>query len=70
VFKIDMEKSYDHVDWEFFEAKGFSIWQRRWIEGCPTSVNFSIFTNGKPRGKIKAIRGLGQGIHFLLFLLL
>ena len=65
VFKIDFEKAYDHVEWNFvddvLERKGFGVKWRGWIIGCLESVNFSIMINGKPRGKFRASRGLRQG---------
>ena len=37
VFKIDFEKAYDHVDWDFLghviERKGFSSRWRSWMRG-------------------------------------
>ena len=65
VFKIDFEKAYDYVEWNFLdytlEKKGFGPIWRRWIRGCLSSVNFSVFINGRPRGKFKGSRGLRQG---------
>ena len=43
------------------EKKGFKDKWRRWIHGCLSSVSFSIFVNGTPRGKFKGSRGLRQG---------
>ncbi|RVX13211.1 Transposon TX1 uncharacterized 149 kDa protein [Vitis vinifera] len=38
VFKIDFEKAYDHVSWDFLdhvmEKKGFNPRWRKWIRGC------------------------------------
>lgn len=38
VVKIDFEKAYDHVEWEFLdfvmEKKGFGGRWRKWIKGC------------------------------------
>lgn len=52
VIKLDIEKSFDKVDWDFLEeilaAKGFGITWRRWIRGCVSSTNFSIIINGRP----------------------
>ena len=54
VFKIDFEKAYDHVSWEFIDfvldKKGFGQRWRKWIGGCLSSANFSVIINGKPRG--------------------
>ncbi|KAI5356417.1 hypothetical protein L3X38_009312 [Prunus dulcis] len=65
VFKIDFEKAYDHVEWNFVDdvlaRKGFGVKWRGWIFGCLESANFSIMINGKPRGKFRASRGLRQG---------
>ena len=65
VFKIDFEKAYDHVEWDFIdyvlEKKGFGERWRRWIKGCLSSTNFSIMINGRPRGIFNASRGLRQG---------
>lgn len=51
------------ADWEFFNImifKGFGDTWRKWIMAFISSTNFSIITNGKPRGKIKAMYGLRQ----------
>ncbi|RVW24881.1 putative mitochondrial protein [Vitis vinifera] len=65
VFKIDFEKAYDHVDWEFLdhvlERKGFSLRWRSWMRGCLSSTTFAILVNGNAKGWVKAIRGLRQG---------
>ncbi|RVX08287.1 hypothetical protein CK203_017628 [Vitis vinifera] len=41
VFKIDFEKAYDHVKWDFLnhvlEKKGFSPRWRKWMSGCLSS---------------------------------
>ncbi|RVW92839.1 LINE-1 retrotransposable element ORF2 protein [Vitis vinifera] len=65
VFKIDFEKAYDHVSWDFLdhvmEKKGFNPRWRKWIRGCLSSVSFAILVNGNAKGWIKASRGLRQG---------
>ena len=65
VFKIDFEKAYNHVEWEFLDfvlkRKGFDSTWRKWIRGCLSSVDYSVILNGRPRGKFKGTRGLRQG---------
>lgn len=65
VFKIDFEKAYDHVEWQFVDEvmvrKRFWGRWRSWILGCLYLANFSIMVNGKPIRKFKASRGLRQG---------
>ena len=65
VFKIDFEKAYDCVSWEFIdfvlEKKGFGFTWRKWIQGCLSSADFSVIVNGKPRGLFGASRGVRQG---------
>ena len=65
VFKLDFEKAYDHVEWGFLDfvlqRKGFGFRWRKRITGRLSSVSFSVFINGRPRGKFKGSRGLRQG---------
>ncbi|RVW44240.1 Transposon TX1 uncharacterized 149 kDa protein [Vitis vinifera] len=62
VFKIDFEKAYDHVSWDFLdhvmEKKGFNPRWRKWIRGCLSSVSFAILVNGNAKGWVKASRGI------------
>ncbi|RVW24904.1 putative ribonuclease H protein [Vitis vinifera] len=75
VFKIDFEKAYDHVKWDFFGScvreEGFSPRWRKWMSGCLSSVSYAILVNGSAKGWVKASRGLRQGdplSHFLFTL--
>ncbi|RVW63734.1 LINE-1 retrotransposable element ORF2 protein [Vitis vinifera] len=65
VFKIDFEKAYDHVRWDFLdqvlEKKGFSPKWRKWMSGCLSSVSYAVLVNGSAKGWVKASRGLRQG---------
>ena len=65
VFKIDFEKAYDHVDWDFLDhmldRKGFSPRWRSWMRGCLSSVSYAILVNGNAKGWVKTTRGLRQG---------
>ena len=71
VFKIEFEKAYDHVNWNFvdevLERKGFKDRWRRWIRGCLSSVKFSVLVNGF-EGNLGASRGLRQGDPLFPFL--
>ncbi|RVW66522.1 putative ribonuclease H protein [Vitis vinifera] len=54
VFKIDFEKAYDHMKWDFLdhvlEKKGFSPRWRKWMSGCLSSVSYAILVNGSTKG--------------------
>jgi hypothetical protein len=63
--KLDIEKAYDHVNWEFliyfFKRCGFSTKWCNWIWFCIFTVRFSILINGSPQGFFASSRGLRQG---------
>lgn len=54
IFKIDFEKAFDHVDWEFLDT---TLGKKEWLwlqrENLDVElfkkINFSILLNGKPR---------------------
>lgn len=56
--KLDFEKAYDMVDWDFLlkvlHRKGFRARWISWIKGCISNTSFSILINGRLRGRIKA----------------
>ncbi|WJZ92594.1 hypothetical protein VitviT2T_011580 [Vitis vinifera] len=72
IFKIDFEKAYDHVRWDFLdqvlEKKGFSPRWRKWMSGCLSSVSYAVLVNGSAKGWVKASRGLRQGDPLSSFL--
>lgn len=64
-FKVDLQKAYDTVSWEFLEfcllKFGFHKIMVNWIMVCLKSASFSICVNGESHGFFKAKRGLRQG---------
>ncbi|RVW21063.1 hypothetical protein CK203_107525 [Vitis vinifera] len=69
VFKIDFEKVYDHVSWDFLdhvlEKKGFSPRWRTWMRGCLSMVSFAVLMNGNVKGMLLRAeeRGLLEGFR-------
>jgi len=75
VFKVDFEKSYDSVPWQFlfYMMRRMRFHERwiGWVKGCLTSASISILVNGSPTDEFKPRRGLRQGdpLAPLLFVL-
>ncbi|GKV04880.1 hypothetical protein SLEP1_g16977 [Rubroshorea leprosula] len=65
LFKIDFEKAYDKVCWEFLDymmaRMGFESKWRRWISECLKTAEASILLNGSTTRQVKINKGLRQG---------
>ena len=72
VCKLDIEKAYDNISWEFlYQVMGKMDFGRRWmswIKWCITTASFSILFNGTPTGFFQSSRGLRQGDPLSLYL--
>jgi len=71
--KIDMEKAYDRLEWDFiiqcFRELGFHPKWVSWIKECISTFSYSILVNGVPYGLIKPSRGVRQGDPLSLYIL-
>ncbi|GKB80140.1 RNA-directed DNA polymerase, eukaryota, partial [Tanacetum coccineum] len=65
VFKVDFEKAYDSVRWDFLDdiLKKFGFGDRwcGWIQSCLKSSRGSIIVNGSPTEEFQFYKGLKQG---------
>ena len=72
VFKVDYEKAYDSVSWDFLlyllRRMGFHSKWIRWMDGCLKSASISVFVNGSPSHEFIPQRGLRQGDPLAPFL--
>ncbi|XP_022024390.1 uncharacterized protein LOC110924702 [Helianthus annuus] len=64
-FKVDIQKAYDTVDWNFLEGIlmgfGFHPTMVHWIMLCVSTTSYSVCVNGEVHGFFKGSRGLRQG---------
>jgi len=62
IVKVDFEKAYDLVSWDFLyymmERLGFSVRWVGWIKQCMESSLVSVLVNGSPTGEFAPTRGL------------
>ena len=65
VCKLDIEKAYDSISWEFLYQvlgrMGFGSRWLSWMKWCMSTASFSVLINGSPAGFFPSSRGLRQG---------
>ena len=65
LWKLDLEKAYDHINWDFLmsvmQKMGFGEKWAGWIRWCISTASFSVLINGSPTGFFQSTRGLRQG---------
>lgn len=65
--KLNIEKAYDHVNWNFLSMEqqmGFGV---KWMKLCISTIRFSVIINGSPEDFFPSQRVLRQGDPFVSF---
>jgi len=70
LLKLDFQKAYDTIDWDFLllvlKEMGFGRKWRGWIQQCVSSASISILINGAPSKPFRLGRGLRQSTFTLV----
>ncbi|GAU35673.1 hypothetical protein TSUD_162450 [Trifolium subterraneum] len=65
LFKVDFEKAYDSVEWEYLDAvmgrMYFPTLWKKWMKACVCTATASVLVNGSPINDFLLERGLRQG---------
>lgn len=75
VCKLDMKKTYDHINWKFVDytlfRMGFGLKLRNWMKSYITTTSFAVLLNGSPSKFFNASRRSRQGnpLSLLLFIM-
>ena len=72
ILKLDFEKAYDSLSWEFLLSMlgNFDFGARwiRWMKICNSTAMVSILINGAPTEEFQPQKGLRQGVPLSPFL--
>ncbi|XP_071736111.1 secreted RxLR effector protein 78-like [Rutidosis leptorrhynchoides] len=65
IFKVEFEKAFDCLSWEYLDDMmrliGFGAKWRGWVSSCLKSASISVLINGSPTKEFKLGRGVRQG---------
>ena len=65
LYKLDITKAYDHINWDFIlmvlEKMGFRSRWLQWIKWCISTPTFSVLVNSSLVGFFHSTKGLRQG---------